>query len=159
MQQNRHDPYPWTWEPIVAAAMAIGLILVLGVHLGRAAACLISGTGWCWTSRDALFTSMWPILTGNASAGLTAPVHIEGATLTASVLVAEVGLTLLVLISLAWALRRWGPAALKGVASPSEVEQLLGRQRLYRARRIVRPDLYGKQPHQDHFEEAQDATV
>ena len=29
MQQNRHDPYPWTWEPIVAAAMAIGLLIAL----------------------------------------------------------------------------------------------------------------------------------
>ena len=159
MLQNRHDPYPWTWEPAIAALLGAGLVLTAGVHLGRTIACLIDGAGLRWTRRAAVIGSTWPILTGDASAGLADPVIIAGPTLAASIIGTELLLLALTTVGVVWSLQRWGPAALKGVASPSEVEQLLGRQRLYRARRIVRPDLYGKQPHQDHFEEAQDATV
>ena len=57
-----------------------------------------------------------------------------------------------------WLVRRWGPGSLKGVASPGEVERLLGHRRLYRVRKVVRPDLYGRlSRHED--QEAQDVTV
>jgi len=41
-------------------------------------------------------------------------------------------------------LRRWGPNRILGVASVDEVRRLLGRQRLYAARKVIRPDLYGR---------------
>lgn len=41
-----------------------------------------------------------------------------------------------------WVLGRWGPGRVRGVASGEEAERLLGRSRLYRVRRIIRPDLY-----------------
>ncbi|MEJ7742380.1 MAG: hypothetical protein WKF73_07435 [Nocardioidaceae bacterium] len=40
---------------------------------------------------------------------------------------------------------RWGPGRLHGMASRSEAEQLLGRTRLRRAGRLVRPDIYGEE--------------
>ena len=40
-------------------------------------------------------------------------------------------------------LDRWGPARMRGVASPAEAERLLGVGRLRRVRAVIRPDLYG----------------
>ena len=37
-QSRRHDPYPWTWEVPVGVMLVIFLVLVCGVHLGRAIA-------------------------------------------------------------------------------------------------------------------------
>jgi hypothetical protein len=43
---------------------------------------------------------------------------------------------------LSWQLLvRFGPNALRGVASSAEVNRLLGRSRLSRVRKVVRPDL------------------
>jgi hypothetical protein len=39
---------------------------------------------------------------------------------------------------------RWGPERLRGMAGPGEAERLLGRTRLRTVRKVVRPDLYGK---------------
>lgn len=143
MQQDRRDPYPWTWEPVAASALGFGLIALLGIHLGRALACLISGQGIRITEHDAVFSSTWPILTGDASAGLTGPVDVPG-----SVLAISIAFTVLVLlascaIGLLCAFRRWGPLALKGVATPEEAGRLLGVQRLRKNRKITRPDLAG----------------
>ena len=58
-----------------------------------------------------------------------------------------VGTEVLLFAVLGWVgcelVSRWGPAAPKGMATTSEAERLLGRSRLFRSRRIVRPDLYG----------------
>lgn len=43
-------------------------------------------------------------------------------------------------------LMRWGPRALRGVATGGEAERLLGRSRLRRVRRIVRPDIVSAKP-------------
>ena len=143
MQQDRHDPYPWTWEPAIAGALAASLILLAGVHLGRAAACLVSGYGIQITPRDAVFSSTWPILTGDASAGLADPMIVPSSTLAISILATEVVLLAVSILAAVWVLRRWGPLALKGVASSEEAAQLLGVQRLRKNRKIIRPDLYG----------------
>ena len=158
MRQDRRDPYPWTWEPALAGLLACGLLLMLSVQLGRGIACVAVGAGFCWPSRESLVPSVWPVLSGDATAGLAAPVEVSGGVLIASISTASLCLLLVAETVAVWLVRRWGPGSLKGVASPGEVERLLGRRRLYRARRIVRPDLYGGQARQEEVE-AQDVTV
>lgn len=143
MQQNRRDPYPWTWEPAVAVLLGFCLLVGLGVHLGRGIACLAVGSGFCWADGGALFSSVWPILTSDPSAGLVVPVELSGRVLAVSIIGVGVAALALVVVGAVWALRRWGPGAVEGVASAGDVERLLGRRRLYRVRRIVRPDLNG----------------
>ncbi len=143
MQQDRRDPYPWTWEPATAGALAAGLILLAGVHLGRAVTCLASGYGPQVTPRDAVFSSTWAILTGDASAGLDSPLSVSSSVLVTSIVATELVLLAASILAVIWVLRRWGPLALKGVASSEEAARLLGVQRLRRNRKIIRPDLHG----------------
>lgn len=148
MQQDRHNPYPWTWEPIAASVLGLGFVLVAAVHLGRTIACLLAGQGVRFTQRDALFTALWPILTGDASAGLAESVSVPPLLLGSSVLATELGLLALSAVGLLWALRRWGPMAMKGVATAEEAARLLGVQRLRKNRRVIRPDLYANRRQQ-----------
>ena len=143
MSQYRRDPYPWTWEPAVSVLLGFCLLVVLGVQMGRGIACLAVGSGFCWADGGALFSSVWPILTGDSSAGLSVPVEMPGRVLALSIIGVVVAVLALVAVGAAWVLRRWGPGAVEGVASAGDVEQLLGRRRLYRVRRIVRPDIHG----------------
>lgn len=143
MRQNRRDPYPLTWEPAVAVLLGFCLLVVLGVHLGRGIACLAVGSGFCWADGGALFSTVWPILTSDPSAGLAVPVEMPGRVLALSIIGVVVTVLALVAVGAVWVLRRWGPGVVEGVASAGEVEQLLGRRRLYRVRRIVRPDIHG----------------
>lgn len=158
MHQSRRDPYPWTWEPAVAGLLGFGLVVVVSVQLGRGAACLVSGVGSCWAEQAAFLTSVWGILSGDASAGLAEPVEVPTRVLMVSI-ASAVGIMLaLTAICLVWAIRRWGNRTLKGVASVDEVERLLGRHRLFRVRRVVRPDLYGhRHPAEDR--EPSDAAI
>lgn len=143
MEQRRHDPYPWSWEAPAAAALLAGVVMVLGIHVGRGIACLVSGAGFRWVTADALLTSLGGIFSGDPGAGLTEAVTgVTGRVLATSIIVAEVVFVALLGVLGYWLLVRWGPGAMKGVASPSEAQQLLGRQRLMRARAIIRPDLY-----------------
>lgn len=141
MRQQRRDPYPLTWEPFAAGAMVLGFIFVVAVHLGRAFACALSGQGFQWTRRDAVFGSVWPILNGDASAGLAVPVTVTPLALGGSVFLTEIVLHTAAAAALVCALRRWGPLAMKGVASPEEAERMLGISRLRKVRKVVRPDL------------------
>ena len=135
MEQRRHDPYPWSWEAPAAAALLAGVVMVLGVHVGRGIACLVSGAGFRWVTADALLTSLGGIFSGDPGAGLTEPVTgVTGRVLATSIIVVEVVFVALLGVLGYWLLVRWGPGAMKGVASPSEAQQLLGRQRLVRAR-------------------------
>ncbi len=152
MQQDRHDPYPWTWEPAVASTLSLGLVALLGIHLGRALACLASGQGIRITQHDALFTSTWAILKGDASAGLTGFVNVSTPALATSVLFVELSLMAGWTAGAIGALRRWGPFALKGVASSEEATRLLGVRRLRKNRKIIRPDLCALRPNQAHHD-------
>jgi len=143
MSQYRRDPYPWTWEPAVSVLLGFCLLVVLGVQMGRGIACLAVGSGFCWADGGALFSSVWPILTGDSSAGLSVPVEMPGRVLALSIIGVVVAVLALVAVGAVWVLRRWGPGAVEGVASAGDVERLLGRRRLYRVRRIVRPDIHG----------------
>lgn len=144
MARPIRDPYPFTWEIPVAVIAACGVVVAGGVHLGRAIACLLAGEGLRWPRSTEFFASLSGVLTGDPSAGLAeAATGVASGLLVATIVTTEVFLFAV----LGWAgyelASRWGPTAPKGMATTSEAERLLGSSRLFRARRIVRPDLYG----------------
>ena len=147
MQRSRRaNPYPFTWEIPLAAAVAAVLLLILGVQAGRAGANLVAGAGLTLPPRQALFTSLVDVLRGDAGAGLTgAAGHLAGP-VAVQVWVAVTEALMLPLI--VWAgtvgIDRWGPGRIHGMATRREAEKLLGRSHLRHIRAVVRPDLYGK---------------
>lgn len=145
MQRSRRTtPYPFTWEIPVGVVLGVLLALVAGAQAGRSLANLVAGNGWVFVDRMALFTTLGPLLGGQAGAALPAVTHPASAELywTCVVLV-----ELLVVVVIAWAVKfgldRWGPARLRGMATAAEAEALLGRTRLRRHAKVIRPDLYG----------------
>ena len=146
-QARRHDPYPWTWEIPLLVGLLLVPVLAAGVQLGRSLANLLAGAGWTWPTDQAAFWRTIPALVGgDASAGL--PTHTTGLASPGLVWTGIGAVELLLLIGAGWAaiwaLRRWGPGRLKGMATRAEAEQLLGITRLRKVSSIVRPDLYGK---------------
>jgi hypothetical protein len=146
---RRQDPYPWTWEMPLAAILAVLVLISSGVHLGRAVANVFAGCDWRFPSRVNLLSSLPAVLRGDAGAGL---VDLHGPGASPSSLLMCVTATELILLTtsvvlIKWGLDRWGPGRMRGVASSSEAERLLGVARLRRSRRIVRPDLYRKRRH------------
>lgn len=157
-QQRRRDPYPWTWEIPVAATATLLLGCVLGIHLGRALANLLAGSGWTWPDTTtssgvatpigrAFWTSIPAVLAGHAEAGLPSDqaTGVAGPELLwSSVAATEATL----LAAMTWAgvqiYRRWGPGRMLGMASRHQAEKLLGVTRLRKVSHIIRPDLYGK---------------
>jgi hypothetical protein len=144
-RERRTDPYPLTWEIPSAIFAGSVLALVLGVHLGRGLANLTAGTSWGWPAPSQLFRSAIGVLQGDASAGVDVGLPVAGPN---ALLAWVLGVELVVMLgyaALIWlCLHRWGPNRTLGVASVDEARQLLGRQRLYAARRVIRPDLYGR---------------
>ena len=146
-RSRRNDPYPFTWEIPAAIIAGVLLVLVLGVHIGRAAANLLAGAGWGWPAREELFRSLPGILGGDGAAGLPRAPHggAGQSALWTSISACE----LLLLILLGWAFKvgldRWGPHRVQGMATRAQAEQMLGLPRLRKASAVVRPDLYGKQ--------------
>ena len=146
-RSRRNDPYPFTWEIPAAIIAGVLLVLVLGIHIGRAAANLLAGAGWGWPARDQLFRSLPGILGGDGAAGLPRAPHggAGQSALWTSISACE----LLLLILLGWAFKiglyRWGPQRVQGMATRAQAEQMLGRTRLRKASAVIRPDLYGKQ--------------
>lgn len=142
--QRRTNPYPWTWELPLAVGCTILLALTMGMHLGRSLATGIGGAGWEFTTRRELFTSLPAIVGGDAGAGLARPLAapVPTRTLLGSIVSIEVALLALIVWAAIVGLRRWGPARMRGMATGSEVEQLLGLSRLRRNAHIIRPDLH-----------------
>ena len=142
--ERRHTPYPFTWEIPAGILAATGLILVLGVHLGRAVANWTAGSGWRWPTPTAMFTSVPAVLGGDTDAGLGTllPSGADPGVLLGWVGAVEVIILLAGTVAASYALRRWGPGRLKGMATPAEAEASLGLSRLRRVRHIIRPDLY-----------------
>ena len=143
-RSRRQDPYPWTWEMPLAAILAVLVLISFGVHLGRAVANVLAGCDWGFPSRVNLFSSLPAVLRGDAGAGL---VDLHGPSASPSSLLMCIGTTELLLLATAvllikLGLDRWGPGRMRGVATSSEAEKLLGITRLRRSRQIVRPDLY-----------------
>ena len=126
--ERRHDPYPLTWEVPAALLMLAGIVLVLGVHLGRGLANRFAGAGW----------------PGDAAAGLAASDRQLAAP--SAVLGWIVAIEILLFATCAvlavFGMRRWGPGRRKGMATAADAETALGLSRLRRVRHIIRPDLY-----------------
>lgn len=143
-QQRRQTPYPHTWEIPTLAAVTIAYLLTVGVHAGRGVANLTACGVWRWPDASAWFTALPGVLAGNATAGIADPAcaGASGGVLMGSIVALELVVGALVLLLGKWALDRWGPGRLKGMATPAEATQLLGVDRLRRVRRIIRPDLY-----------------
>jgi len=146
-RSRRNDPYPFTWEIPAAIIAGVLLVLVLGIHIGRAAANLLAGAGWGWPAQAELFRSLPGILGGDGGAGLPRAFHGGAGQ---SALWTSIGACeLLLLILLGWGFKigldRWGPQRVQGMATRAQAEQMLGRTRLRKASAVVRPDLYGKQ--------------
>jgi hypothetical protein len=145
-QSRRHDPYPWTWEIPLGIALVILMVLACGVHLGRGIANVLAGSGWAFPRRVELFRSLPAVLRGDAGAGLDGP---NGSMSSPSavwmwVVATEALLLVVAVLVLKLLVDRWGPGRLRGMASHSEAEGLLGVTRLRKVRAVVRPDLYGK---------------
>lgn len=144
-QMRRRDPYPVTWEVPAGIVLAVVVLAVLGLHVGRGVANLLAGGWWGFPDRGRLFVSLPALLGGNPGAGLPrveGPVA-SGSLLWTCVIVVEAMLLIGSLAGLKLGLRRCGPNRVQGLASRVEAERLLGRARLRRHSRIVRPDLYG----------------
>jgi hypothetical protein len=142
--ERRHTPYPFTWEIPAGTAAVAALLLVLGVHVGRAVANWSVGGGWRWPVASSLFSSLPAVLGGDADAGLgsalptaATPDQVMGWVIAVEALVMILGLVIAI-----YSLRRWGPGRLKGMATPTEAEASLGLSRLRRVRHVIRPDLY-----------------
>ena len=143
---RRHDPHPTPWEVPLAIVVGALLLFVVGAHLGRGIANLLSAGWWEFPDRADLFTSLSGLLGGDASAGLTAThPNLGPATMLWSCIAAvELAILGLIVAGTRAGLRLWGPSRVQGVATREEAERLLGRARLRRHAAIVRPDLYGR---------------
>ncbi len=143
MQQSRRTtPYPFTWEIPLAAVLAIGLLVVVAAHIARSTALVVTGAGWAWTSQGQLFTAVPGILSGDSRAGLDPGTAASPRLLYTCLIVVE----LVVLALVAWVavvgMRHWGPGRVRGMATRTEAEALLGVRRLRSVAHIVRPDLH-----------------
>ena len=144
MQRERvQDQYPWTWEIPLAVVCAIVVLGVVVCQVGRSFANWFAGAGWRWPHAGHLVTSLPGLLAGDAAAGLSGvhPVASPG------VLWAWLGVTGLLTTTLltvagVWAWHRWGRARMRGMATVAEAHELLGEERLWKVRHVVRPDLY-----------------
>ena len=140
---RRRNPYPYTWEIPIGIFTGWFLLAGLGIHLGRALANWVAGAGWTWPTGRALYTSIPAILAGNPTAGLAIS---DGAASPAALHAWLIATQLVILaaytVVLIWAGRRWGPGRMKGMASPTEAEHVLGLTRLRRNATLIRPDLH-----------------
>lgn len=141
---RRRDPYPFTWELPLGALVATLALAAFGVQVGRAAAHWQAGAGWVWPKGRALLTSIPTVLAGHPTAGLNPAPAIPASSpaVIGWIIAVEAVLALLLFAAAIFVLRRWGPARLKGMATPAEAEAVLGLSRLHKHRHIVRPDLY-----------------
>ena len=144
MQRERvQDPYPWTWEIPLAVVSAVLVMGVVVCQVGRSLANWFAGAGWLWPAPDKLMTSIPAVLAGDTGAGLSGVRHAASAAALWGWL-SVVGLLTVTASTLAcvWAWRQWGPGQMRGMATVTEAHELLGEDRLWKVRHVVRPDLY-----------------
>lgn len=146
MQQRsrRTNPYPFTWEIPVFLFTAVAFLLLMGAQVGRSIANLIAGNGWVFVERPKLITSLGGVLTGHADAGLSGLISPAALGLVWTCIgVVELLVLIGCAVGLKWGLDRWGPGRLHGMAGQAEAEALLGRTRLRKHAKVIRPDLDG----------------
>jgi hypothetical protein len=144
MQRERvQDQYPWTWEIPLALVCAVLVVGVAACQLSRSVANWFAGAGWRWPTPNELVTSVPGLLAGNAAAGLHDIHHAANAAALWGWL-AAVGLLTATgfIVAALWVWRKWGPGRMRGMATITEAHELLGEDRLWKVRHVVRPDLY-----------------
>ena len=144
MQRERvEDQYPWTWEIPLGVVCGLVVVGVVACQLGRSVANWFAGAGWRWPTPDRLVNSIPGLFAGDAAAGLPGVHHAAGAAALWGWLTV-VGLLMIIATAVAGVLawRRWGPGRMRGMASIAEAHELLGKDRLWKVRHVVRPDLY-----------------
>ena len=146
MQQRsrRTNPYPFTWEIPLAVTVAVLFLLLMGMQVARSIANVIAGSEWVFVDRPQLFTSLVGVLQGRADAGIAGLSHPAGTGLLWTCVTAiETGIVVGCAVAVKLGLSRWGPGRWHGVATRAEGEALLGRTRLRKHAKVIRPDLYG----------------
>lgn len=145
MQRSRRtNPYPYTWEIPVVGVIALLLLLLVGLQAGRSVANLLAGNGWVFVPREGLFTSLGGVVGGDAASGLNGVAGPASAGLLWTCIAAVEVVVLAGCVWVGkWALDRWGTGRLQGMATTAQAESLLGRARLRRHAKVIRPDLYG----------------
>ncbi|WP_029429690.1 type IV secretory system conjugative DNA transfer family protein [Blastococcus sp. URHD0036] len=149
LDRSRADVGPASWELPAAAALTwltgTGLLL----PAARAIAALATGRGWLWPATpEAVVHSIGGLITGNPTAGLTEAQIL--ASPPGGVVYATVLLSVLTYLALSggavWVIGvRMGGG--QGMATRSEVDDVLGRHRLRRVAPVVRPDLHRRPGH------------
>jgi hypothetical protein len=146
-QRARQDVQPLTWELPAAGAAAWLAGAVLMLPGGQGAAGAVFGRGWVWPEGGrALLASIGGLFSGRPGRGLTVG---EAARIPAAgsvyllILIGELLLAAAAIYAVVLWWRHLGPGAHLGMADRGEGEQVLGVSRLRRARKVIRPDLYG----------------
>lgn len=140
---RRKDTIPWTWEPFAAALIIYIFVALVAAQVARGIAYLFAGHGFRWPTAQTQVSSAVQVLAGHSAAGLpgSAGPDVPGSLLYACLITVEV----IALIVLTWAAvaasLRWGPARMLGMATRTEAQKLLGRARLHRQAKVIRPDL------------------
>ena len=144
MQRERvQDQYPWTWEIPLAVVCGVLVVGVAVCQFARSVANWFTGAGWLWPPPDKLVTSIPGLLAGDAAAGLSGVQHAASAAALWGWLFVFGVLTITAsTLACVWVWRRWGPGRMRGMATITEAHELLGEDRLYKVRHVVRPDLY-----------------
>lgn len=136
-----------TWELPAAAAAAMVAAMVLMLPAGQAAAGMLFGRGWAWPQgTNELLASPGGLISGHPGRGLTAAQAALIPAAGAVYLLIVVGELLLVAAAVYAVVLWWrhlGPGAQLGMADRLEVETVLGLSGLRKARKVIRPDLYG----------------
>ena len=151
IQQHRaRDPQPISRGGEAAlVALAGGLLLLAVAALtGLGVAAALFGGGWVWP-RGAVTIGrvLAGLLTGHPGRGLEpaltgkVPGQLAVYSCVAATELALLGLAAVGAV-LGWRYHRPGDSR-RGMASRTEAAQVLGRTRLWHARSIIRPDLYG----------------
>jgi hypothetical protein len=150
-QRARQDVQPLTWELPAAGGVAwlAGALLLLPGGQGAAGA--VFGNGWAWPhSARALLDSIAGLAGGHPGRGLTLEQAARIPAAGAVYLLIVVGELLLaagvIYLAVLW-WRHLGPGAHLGMADRAEAETVLGLSRIVRARKVIRPDLYGGPQH------------
>lgn len=144
--ERRRTSYPLTWELPALAGAGILITVVWALHLGRAAANLATGNPPALPARGEWIRSLPALLAGDAAAGLTPPPARPASppVLWAAMTAAELLTLTLLAVAAAYGIRRYGPARIRGTATPRQAAAVLGPGRLRANRHIIRPD---RHPH------------
>ncbi len=131
MRSQRHDPYPWTWEPAAATLCVLGILSLIATRAGQTLAARILGH----PTPDRTFDPV------RILDSLSQSPRQEQAIVIACIILAElIALTLTSLAAYHLA-HRSGAIGPRGFATPTQARDSLGPQRLRRQRRIIRPDV------------------